>query len=133
MLAYFDTTLSWGELLKRTVKETQTDNGLGLAAQLAYYFFLALFPALIFLIALAGAVASTGLVTRVVEMMSGVAPPDVINIIREQLVSLMQGDQGGIMTFGVLAALWSSSAAMVAIIDSLNKAYDVEDSRPWWK
>ena len=66
-------------------------------------------------------------------MMSGAVPPDVINIIREQLTSLAQGDQGGIMTFGVVAALWSSSAAMVALIDSLNRAYDVEDARPWWK
>jgi membrane protein len=37
------------------------------------------------------------------------------------------------MTFGVIAALWSSSAAMVALIDSLNSAYDVEDARPWWR
>jgi membrane protein len=37
------------------------------------------------------------------------------------------------MTFGVLAALWSSSAAIVALIDSLNRVYDVEDIRPWWK
>jgi membrane protein len=133
MLAYFDTTVGWGELLKRTVKETQADNGLGLAAQLAYYFFLALFPAILFMLALAGTVASADLITRVVNMMSGVAPPDVVNIVREQLVGLSRGDQGGIMTFGVLAALWSSSAAMVALIDSLNRAYDVEDARPWWK
>jgi membrane protein len=133
MLAYFDTNLGWGELLKRTARETQADNGLGLAAQLAYYFFLALFPTLLFLIALAGVFASEGLVTRVVDMLGGAAPPDVLNIIRDQLISLSQGSQGGIMTFGVVAALWSSSAAMVALIDTLNRAYDVEDARPWWK
>jgi membrane protein len=133
MLAYFETNLGWGELLKRTAKETQSDNGLGLAAQLAYYFFLALFPTLLFLIALAGLFASADLVTRVVDMLGGAAPPDVINIIRGQLISLSQGNQGGILTFGVVAALWSSSAAMVALIDALNRAYDVEDARPWWK
>jgi membrane protein len=133
MLAYFDTKLRWGELLKRTARETQADNGLGLAAQLAYYFFLALFPTLLFLIALAGVFASQGLVTRIVDMLRGAAPPDVINIIRDQLISLSQGNQGGIMTFGVVAALWSSSAALVALIDALNRAYDVEDARPWWK
>ena len=133
MLAYFDTNLGWSELLKRTAKDTQADNGLGLAAQLAYYFFLALFPTLLFLIALAGVFASEGMMTRVVDMLGGAAPPDVINIIRGQLISLSQGNQGGIMTFGVVAAVWSSSAAMVALIDSLNRAYDVEDARPWWK
>lgn len=133
MLAYFDTTLGWGDLLKRTAKETQADNGLGLAAQLAYYFFLALFPALLFLIALAGVFASPDVITRLVNQMSGAAPPDVVNIIRDQLISLSEGSQGGIMTFGVVAALWSSSSAMVALIGSLNQAYDVEDARPWWK
>ena len=133
MLAYFDSSLGWGELLRRTLRETKADNGLGLAAQLAYYFFLALFPALLFLIALAGVFASGELISRVVNMMSGAVPPDVITIIREQLISLSQGQQGGIMTFGVLAALWSSSAAMVAIIDALNRAYDVEEARAWWK
>ena len=133
MLAYFDTTVGWGELLKRTWTEFQTDNGMGLAAQLAYYFFLSLFPALLFMIALAGALASPDLITRLVESMSGALPPDVINIVRDQLVSLAEGDAGGIMTFGAVAALWSSSAAMVALIESLNKAYDVEEGRPWWK
>jgi membrane protein len=66
-------------------------------------------------------------------MMSGAAPPDVVTIIRDQLIGLSQDGPGRIMTFGVLAALWSSSAAMAALIDSLNRAYDVEDSRPWWK
>jgi membrane protein len=133
MLAYFKTSLGWPELLKRTAKETQADNGFDLAAQLAYYFFLALFPALLFLIALAGVVADAGLVTRLVNMMSGAVPPDVANILRQQLVSISQGGQGGIMTFGVLAALWSSSAGIVALMEALNRAYDVEDARPWWK
>jgi membrane protein len=133
MLAYFESTLGWRELIKRTVKETQADQGFDLAAELAYYFFLALFPALLFLIALAGLFASPDLVARIVNMMSGVAPPDVIDIVRQQLTNLSQSNQGGILTFGVLAALWSSSAAMVALITALNRAYDVDDARPWWK
>jgi membrane protein len=133
MLAYFDTNIGWIELLRRTFKDTQADNGLGLAAQLAYYFFLALFPALLFLVALAGVVWDPAAVTGIVERMSGAVPPDVVNIIREQLVSLTAGEPAGILTFGALAALWSSSAAMVSLVDALNRAYDVEDSRPWWK
>jgi membrane protein len=53
MLTAFDIPLSWGELLKRTAKETSEDDCLGLAAQLAYYFFLALFPAILFTFAIA--------------------------------------------------------------------------------
>jgi membrane protein len=133
VLAYFDSPLGWRELLVRTFKETQADRGMGLAAQLAYYFFLALFPALLFLIALASFLPAQDLVNRVISMMQGAAPPEVISIIREQLQGIAEGRQGGLLSFGVIAALWSSSAAMVAIIDALNSAYDVEEGRPWWK
>jgi membrane protein len=133
MLAYFETTLGWGELLKRTIRETQADNGLGLAAQLAYYFFLALFPAMLFIIALASFVPADDLIGRAVALLQGVAPPEMMKIIQDQLLTIAQGQHGGLLSFGVIAAVWSSSAAMVAIIDALNRAYDVEDARPWWK
>ena len=133
MLAHFDIPLSWGELSKRTVKEAQADDFLGLSAQLAYYFFLALFPTLLFLIALASFIPADDLVGRVVAMLQGVAPPEVIAIIRDQLAKIAEGRQTGLLSFGVAAALWSSSAAMAAIIGALNHAYDVEDARPWWR
>jgi uncharacterized BrkB/YihY/UPF0761 family membrane protein len=41
--------------------------------------------------------------------------------------------KGGLLSFGILAALWSSSSAVVAITAALNQAYDVEEGRPWWK
>jgi membrane protein len=133
VLTYFDVPLSYGELIKRTAKEAQDDDALGLAAQLAYYFFLALFPTLLFMIALASFLPAEDLVGRVVSMLQGVAPPEVVRIIRDQLTKIAEGDQAGLLSFGVVAALWSSSAAMVAIISALNRAYDVDEARPWWK
>ena len=53
MLANLKVPVGWGEILKRTGQETLKDDCLSLAAELAYYFFLALFPALLFLVALA--------------------------------------------------------------------------------
>ena len=133
MLAYFQVPLAWAELLKRTARETQNDNGAGLAAQLAYYFFLALFPALLFLVALVSVLPLPELPDRLAGYVASVAPPEVGTIIREQLAQLWQRGHGGLLTFGFLAALWSSSAALVALIDALNRVYDVDDSRPWWK
>jgi membrane protein len=133
MLGYFQIPIGWGELVKRTAKETSADNGLGLAAQLAYYFFLALFPALLFFIALASFVISPEMIDRVVNMLAGIAPGAVVEIIRDQLQELSKSQSGGLMTFGVAAAIWSSSAAMLGLIDALNRTYDVEDARSWWK
>lgn len=133
MLAYFQVPLTWTALLKRTARETQSDNGAGLAAQLAYYFFLALFPALLFMLALVSFFPVSDLPDRLVEHFGSVAPPEVATIIRDQLAQLWQSRHGGLLTFGFIAALWSSSAALVALIDAQDRVYDVEDSRPWWK
>ena len=45
----------------------------------------------------------------------------------------MTEQKGGVLSFGILAALWASSSAVVAITDALNRAYDVQEGRPWWK
>jgi membrane protein len=69
----------------------------------------------------------------VVTTLSGVVPRDVISIVQDQMRKISEAGNGGILTFGLLLALWSSSAAMVGLIDALNRAYDIEEARPWWK
>src|SRR5690606_14072822 len=122
--------IGWRELVRRTISETLEDDGLGVAAQMAYYFFFALFPALLFLIALAASIGTESLIDRVIPRLEGTLPPDVVGIIRDQLTQIAQSGTGGILTFGALVALWSSSAALVAIIGATNRAYDVTAARP---
>lgn len=132
MFHTFHIHIPWTELIKRTFSEIGKDNVLGLAAQLAYYFLLSLVPAILFVVALTSFLPSNTL-ADFVNSLRGVAPPDVVEILRDQLASLSQGEDTGLLTLGLLLALWSSSAAMVSIIDALNRAYDIEDARPWWK
>jgi membrane protein len=132
-MAVFDIPLGWGELLKRTAKETSEDDCLGLAAQLAYYFFLALFPAILFILALASFFPLTNFIDEIVRALRPIAPAQILTFLEEQLRRLSNADSGGILTIGILGAVWSSSAAVVAIIGSLNRAYDIEEGRPWWK
>ena len=133
MLAAFDIPFSWGELLRRTAKETGDDDCLGLAAQLAYYFFLALFPAILFILALASFFPLTNFIDEVVRTLRPFAPAEILTFLEDQLRRVSNADSGGILTLGILGAVWSSSAAVVAIIDALNRAYDIEEGRPWWK
>ena len=133
MFAEFRIPISWSELVKRTLKETNSDDCLGLAAQLAYYFFLALFPAVLFIIALASFFPLTNFIDDVVRTLRPIAPPDVLSFLEEQLRRISNTDSGGILTIGILGAIWSSSAAVVAIVGSLNRAYDIDEGRPWWK
>ena len=133
MFAAFQIPLTWSELLKRTAKESSEDDVLGLAAQLAYYFFLALFPAVLFILALASFFPLTNFIGDIVGALRPIAPADVLTLLEEQLRRISNADSGGILTIGMLGAIWSSSAAVVAIVGSLNRAYDIEEGRPWWK
>jgi membrane protein len=131
LLAHLKVPVSWGEILRRTFNESLKDNCLGMAAQLAYYFFFALFPTLLVMIAIADVFAAD--VMKMVGGLGGILPPEALSLITEPLGKLTEGEQGGLLTIGMLTALWSSSAAMTAIIDTLNTAYDIEEGRPWWK
>jgi membrane protein len=133
VFAYFETTLGWRELVTRTYKEMNEDDALGLSAQLAYYFFLALFPAILCVIAIASYFPLQNFTDEIVNSLSRFAPAEMVQLIREQMMRIAQGNDGGILSIGLLGALWSSSAAMVSIIDAMNRAYDIEESRPWWK
>jgi membrane protein len=120
------------DLIKRTVKETIDDDCLGIAAQLAYYFALALFPALLFVAALASFLPYD-VIDDVIAALAPIAPEEVLRLVREQLESIVSGSAPNILTIGVLGALWSSSGAMTTILSALNKAYDIPETRPWWK
>jgi len=133
MFAYFEMAIGWPELLKRTYKDSLADDALGLAAQLAYYFFLALFPAILCVLAVASFFPLHNFTDDVIASLARFAPQEMLTVVREQMIRLAEGNNGGILGVGLLGALWSSSAAMVAIISAMNKAYDIEESRPWWK
>jgi membrane protein len=132
MLRTFRIPLSWSDLTKRTVSETVDDNGLGLAAQLAYYFLLALVPAIVFVAALASYFPAR-VIDTLLATLAPVAPTEVLTILRDQLSALAEGQDTGLLTFGLAMALWSSSAAMTSLTDAINRAYDLEDTRPWWR
>jgi membrane protein len=124
---------SWSELARRTWREVVDDDVLGLAAQLSYYFFLALFPAILFLLALASFFPISNLTDDVGRSLGPFVSPQVLELIQEQMRRLANNENSGLLTVGVAGALWSSPAALVSIVGALNRAYDIEEGRPWWK
>lgn len=132
MFRTFRIDLTWTELVKRTVKETIADRVPGIAAELAYYFLLALAPAIVFVAAVASFFPGP-LIQDIIGRLGGVLPSGALEIIREQLQNIASGQNGGILTIGLLLALWSSSAAVVGVTEALNRAYDIDEARPWWK
>ena len=125
--------LSLSQLATRTWHESIADDVPGLAAQLSYYFFLALFPAILFFLALASFFPLGNLTDDIGRLLAPVASPQVLELIQDQMRRLADHDSSGLLTFAVAGAVWSSSAALVSIAQALNTAYDIEETRPWWK
>jgi membrane protein len=120
-------------ILARTGREFIADDCLNLAAQLAYYFFLAIFPALLVLLSIASFFPLHELSDNVTAALAPIAPGDVLRIVRDQMARISNADHGGILTLGLLGALWTSSTALTSIVSALNRAYDIVETRPWWR
>ena len=133
MLSRLKVPIGWGELLKRTFNEALADDVLNLAAQQAYYFFFALFPALLALISLASFFPVDNLTDELMSRMRQVAPEDVVKIIGDQLQKIANDNAGGLLTLAFIFTLWSSSGAVMSMCTTLNAAYDITEGRPWWK
>ena len=134
MLARLKVPLGYGEILKRTVSEAFADDILNLAAQQAYYFFFALFPALLALISIASFFPIGNLTADVDRALRGVgAPVEMVELVTNQMREISKDNAGGLLTIAFLFALWSSSGAVVSMCSTLNAAYDITEGRPWWK
>jgi membrane protein len=125
--------IGWAGILKRTSAEVYRGHCLGWAAELAYFFFLALFPALLFVVSLASFLSVQSLIDRILDMLVRFAPGDVVAIARTQLAQITHARHAGLLAISFVATIWSTSSGMTAIIDTLNQAYHITEGRPWWR
>lgn len=121
--------------LKATVTSFQRDDALGLAAQLAFYLILALFPFILVLVSLIGTFSSEEFARSVLQYFEQVMPPQVYGIVESYLSDTISGSNPapGLFSVGIALTLWPISNAFAALMKALNKAYDVEETRPFWK
>lgn len=122
---------------KRTVRQVMKDDVGGLAAELAYRFLLALFPFFIFLAALGGFVAEVFNVEnptdRIMDLLEGRIPSDAASVLSRQLEGVVESQNPGLLSIGILGAVWAASGGVGAVIKAMNRAYDVQESRPFWR
>jgi membrane protein len=123
----------WRAILASTFRETLKDDAQGLAAQLSFHFFLSLFAMLLAMVAFASLFPLGNVTDQMTRVLAPIAPGQVLAIISDQMVAISQRPDTGLMAVGLVTALWSASAAMSAVIDALNHARGVTESRPWWR
>jgi membrane protein len=125
--------LSPRELVDRVWHDLQNENLLNEAAALSYYFIFSLFPAFLFMVALLGLLPIPHVMGRLMHYMHEVLPPDAASVVSKTVLEVVRGSNHGLVSIGAVLALWSASSAMMSMMSALNVAYEVEDSRPWWR
>ena len=125
--------MGWKEFFIELKDEWQNDKVSNVAGAVTFFGVLALFPFLLFLVALAGLIIDPTRADVLIKELSRVAPEAVTQILSQRLHDLAVSNSVGLVTLGALGAVWAASGGVAALMDALNTVYDVEESRPFWK
>ncbi len=120
---------SWSGYFKHLLAHIQRIDISGLGAQLAYFFLLSLFPLLIFMVTLLPYLNLDE--AQVYRFLENYAPGEVYTLIEGTLSDVLQNRNGGLLSIGIIATIWSASNGMNAIVKSLNRSYELEETRPF--
>ena len=126
---------SWVYVVRRTVREFGDDNCTDLAAALTYYAVLSLFPAAIAVISLLGVIGQgKQSVDKVMKVLEPLVSSSTLDTVRPALehVAASPGAGWGLV-IGLAGALWSASGYVGAFGRAMNKVYEIDEGRPFWK
>lgn len=121
------------DALVRTAEDVNRNHTLQMAAALSYYFVMSLFPALVLLSALATYLPVPDLFNQALGLMGAFVPHDSMGLVKRVLSDVVTPNRGTFLSLGLLGTLWTASGGFSAAIEALNIAYDVEETRPFWK
>src|SRR6185312_13550324 len=126
---------AWKYIFKRTIAEFSKDKCTDLAAALTYHAVLSIFPALLALVSLLGVVGQAeSTVKTIMQMIEGVASPQVADALRQPIEQLASAPSAGLaLVVGLLGALWSASGYVGAFGRAMNRIYEVDEGRPFYK
>jgi membrane protein len=126
---------TWKYVLRKTLSEFSADQCTDIAASLTYYAVLSLFPALIALVSLLGVVGQSGeAVSALLGVVDDVAPGGTADVLRGPLEQFANsGTAGFALVSGILVAIWSASGYVGAFSRAMNRIYEIDEGRPFWK
>ncbi len=114
-------------LLRLLWHRIEEDDIPGLSAQLAYFFLLSLFPLLIFIFTLLPYLPIP--YPDILGSIREFAPPQTMDLVEKNVNHVMNNRNGGLLSFGIIGTIWSSSNGIHALVRAFNKAYNVNESR----
>jgi membrane protein len=120
----------WLAAFKRALTQFMRDDCMGLAQQIAYSSLLAFFPAVAFLV---GALGLFNLFDDLERLLDPIAPNGAIDFISSLKKDSAGGTSAVAFAIGLVAAVWVASSAMGSVIKAVNRAYEVQETRPFWR
>ena len=117
----------------RTYEDVNRNHTLQVSAALSYYFVMALFPALVLLSAFVAYLPVPDLFDQALSLMSHFVPQDSMGLVRKVLSDVITPNRGAFLSFGLVGTLWTASGGFANAIEALNIAYDVEETRPFYR
>ncbi len=123
----------WRWVIVQSAQDINRNHTLAFAAALSYYFVIAFFPALIGLAAIIAYLPIPNLFNTMVSTLSRVMPPESMGLVRKVVAEIITPNRGALLSFGLLGTLWSASGGFASMIEALNVAYDIPETRPIWK
>lgn len=127
------TAENWKNVVKRSVNDIMNNHTLAFAASLSYYFVMSLFPALIALAAVVSLLPIPNLFQSILQLLARVVPPEGMGLVNKVVADVIRPHSGGLLSVGLLGTLWSASSGFAGMIEALNVAYNVPETRSWWK
>jgi membrane protein len=121
------------DLLKRSVKDFLKDDMPTYSAALAYSALFALFPFLLFLIALLGFLHIPGFFDWLLEQGETALPSDAYGMLEDVVTQIRGQARGSLLSVGIVTAIWGASGGVRSVMNAMNVAFDVEETRPMWK
>ncbi len=120
-------------VVKSVVQEFFRDDMSTYAAAFAFHMLFALFPFLLFLIALLNFLNLSQLFDWLLQQAEIAVPSQAMEQVRTILEEIQEEQQTGLLSIGIIAAVWIASTGVRATMNALNAAYDVSESRPVWQ
>jgi membrane protein len=126
---------SWKYVARKTFREFSDDQCTDLAAALTYYAVLALFPAVIALLSLVGLVGQgEQTIKTLLDILRDVGAGTIAETLQPRLEDLSKTETAGFgFVLGLAAALWSASGYVGAFGRGMNRVYEIDEGRPFWK
>lgn len=125
--------LKYLDIFKKVYADIRDNHIMAMAAGLSYYFVMSLFPLLILAASIVAYLPVPNLFDRIIAAMAQFIPPDSMGLVRAVLHDVISPHKGSFLTLGILGTVWAASGGFSSLIEALDVAHGVPETRPYWK